>query len=209
MADMPDTQDSLIAQLQDASNAAAWESFALIYRPVVYRLARARGLQHADADDLSSISQMDIEQTAIPPQITQVLEALHPTDGPAMLGRLGGYEISGAIGAGGMDVVLKGLDRALDRTVAIKVMAPHLATSGAARQRFSREARAAAAVIHPNVIAIHSVCTDATLPYLVMPIPCVPVAFPFARIRRWPCCAALPTAKLDRLLRSILPYRPG
>lgn len=122
-----------------------------------------------DDYDLSSISQLDVEQTAIPPQIAQVLEALHPTDDPAMLGRLGGYEISGAIGAGGMGVVLKGLDRALDRTVAIKVMAPHLATSGAARQRFSREARAAAAVIHPNVIAIHSVCTDATLPYLVMP----------------------------------------
>lgn len=122
-----------------------------------------------DAYDLSSINQLDVEQTAIPPQIAQVLETLHPTDDPAMLGRLGGYEISGAIGAGGMGVVLKGLDRALDRTVAIKVMAPHLATSGAARQRFSREARAAAAVIHPNVIAIHSVCTDATLPYLVMP----------------------------------------
>ncbi len=122
-----------------------------------------------DDYDLSSISQLDIEQTTIPPQIAQVLDALHPTDDPAMLGRLGGYEISGAIGAGGMGVVLKGLDRALDRTVAIKVMAPHLATSGAARQRFAREARAAAAVIHPNVIAIHSVCTDATLPYLVMP----------------------------------------
>ena len=122
-----------------------------------------------DEHDLSSISQLDFEQPAIPPQIAQVLEALLPTDDPAMLGRLGGYEISGAIGAGGMGVVLKGIDRALDRTVALKVMAPHLATSGAARQRFSREARAAAAVIHPNVIAIHSVCTDAALPFLVMP----------------------------------------
>ncbi len=122
-----------------------------------------------DLHDLSSISQLDLEQPAIPAQIAQVLDALDPTDDPAMLGRLGGYEISGAIGAGGMGVVLKGIDRALDRTVAIKVMAPHLATSGAARQRFSREARAAAAVIHPNVIAIHSVCTDAALPFLVMP----------------------------------------
>lgn len=122
-----------------------------------------------DEHDLSSISQLDFEQSVIPPQIAQVLDALLPTDDPAMLGRLGGYEISGAIGAGGIGVVLKGQDRALDRIVAIKVMAPHLATSGAARQRFSREARAAAAVIHPNVIAIHSVCTDAALPYLVMP----------------------------------------
>lgn len=65
MADMPDTQDSLIAQLQDASNTAAWESFALIYRPVVYRLARTRGLQHADADDLSQQVMMSVAR-AIP-----------------------------------------------------------------------------------------------------------------------------------------------
>ena len=92
-----------------------------------------------------------------------------PTDDPAMLGRLGGYEISGVVGAGGMGVVLKAIDKSLDRTVAIKVLAPHLAASGAARKRFAREAKAAAAVLHPNVIAIHSVSNDEALPYLVMP----------------------------------------
>ncbi|MEM7560854.1 MAG: protein kinase, partial [Planctomycetota bacterium] len=60
-------------------------------------------------------------------------------------------------------------DVALDRTVAIKVIAPHLAASGAARARFAREARAAAAVLHPNVMAIHSVANEGRLPYLVMP----------------------------------------
>jgi serine/threonine protein kinase len=68
-----------------------------------------------------------------------------------------------------MGVVLKAVDKSLDRIVAIKVMAPHLATSGAARKRFAREAKAAAAVLHPNVIAIHSVSNDEVLPYLVMP----------------------------------------
>ena len=65
MADMPDTQDSLIAQLRDANNFEAWESFAQIYRPIVYRLARARGLQHADADDLSQQVMMSVAR-AIP-----------------------------------------------------------------------------------------------------------------------------------------------
>ncbi len=65
MADMPDTQDSLIAQLRDANNFDAWEAFAQIYRPVVYRLARARGLQHADADDLSQQVMMSVAR-AIP-----------------------------------------------------------------------------------------------------------------------------------------------
>ena len=104
-----------------------------------------------------------------PLQIQHVLDALAPTDDPQMLGRLGGYEVSGVVGTGGMGVVLKAHDNSLDRTVAIKVLAPHLASSGAARKRFSREAKAAAAVLHPNVMAIHSVSNGESLPYLVMP----------------------------------------
>ena len=131
--------------------------------------ARATAFLKDDVLDRSAISGLSDEVQAIEPQIRQVLDVLNPTDDPNMLGRLGAYEVSGVVGAGGMGVVLKAFDRALDRTVAIKVMAPHLATSGAARQRFSREARAAAAVLHPNVIAIYGVSTDAALPYLVMP----------------------------------------
>jgi serine/threonine protein kinase len=103
------------------------------------------------------------------PQIEQVLHQLTPTDDPAMLGRIGSYEVSGVVGAGGMGVVLKAHDRSLDRIVAIKVMSPHLASSGSARKRFAREAKAAAAVLHPNVIAIHGVASDDACPYLVMP----------------------------------------
>lgn len=102
-------------------------------------------------------------------QTKSVLDMLAPTDDPNMLGRLGPYEVSGVIGAGGMGIVLKAFDCSLDRTVAIKVMAPHLASSGSARRRFAREAKAAAAVLHPNVIAIHGVSADQALPYLVMP----------------------------------------
>ena len=101
--------------------------------------------------------------------IQNVLQLLAPTDDPVMLGRLGSYEIAGVIGAGGMSVVLKGFDRSLNRYVAIKVLSPQLSTSGAARQRFAREAQAAAAVVHENVIAIHGVEEGQGLPYLVMP----------------------------------------
>ncbi len=94
---------------------------------------------------------------------------LAPTDDDSMLGRLGPYEITGIIGSGGMGIVLKGHDRALDRFVAIKVLKPHLATSGAARKRFLREARAAAGIVHDAVIAIHGVGEADRLPYLVMP----------------------------------------
>ena len=102
------------------------------------------------------------------PSIQAVLDSLAPSDDPDRLGRLGNYEISGVVGAGGMGVVLKAFDPSLDRVVAIKVLALHLANNGTARKRFSREAKAAAAVLHPNVVSIHSVSSDAALPYLVM-----------------------------------------
>lgn len=100
---------------------------------------------------------------------TDILAHLAPTDDPQMLGRLGSYEVSGIIGFGGMGIVLKGWDRALNRFVAIKVLAPHLAANVLARRRFSREAQAAAAVVHDNVVAIHGVSEAGGLPYLVMP----------------------------------------
>lgn len=98
-----------------------------------------------------------------------LLESLAPSDEPEMLGRIGDYEIMGVVGIGGMGAVLKGFDKSLRRVVAIKVMAAHLANSGPARQRFQREARAAAAITHDNVIDIYAVLETNRFPYLVMP----------------------------------------
>lgn len=53
MPTIPDTQDSLILRLRDPEDAAAWEEFVSVYRPVIVRLAILRGLQHSDADDLA------------------------------------------------------------------------------------------------------------------------------------------------------------
>lgn len=94
---------------------------------------------------------------------------LLPAESPHELGQLGPYPIVEIIGQGGMGVVLRGIDRELNRPVAIKVLAPHLAGVGAARQRFMREAQAAAAIVHPHVIPIYGIETEAALPYLVMP----------------------------------------
>jgi serine/threonine protein kinase len=96
------------------------------------------------------------------------LDFLAAPSHPEMLGRLGRYEIEKAIGAGGFGIVLKGFDTELNRPVAIKVLAPHLAHSGPARQRFAREARAAAAVVHEHVVAIHNVESEHEVPFLVM-----------------------------------------
>lgn len=53
MSNMPETRHSLILQIQDPANRDAWDAFTLLYRPVIYRLARGRGLQDADAEDLT------------------------------------------------------------------------------------------------------------------------------------------------------------
>lgn len=94
---------------------------------------------------------------------------LQPSDHPHAMGRLADFDVMSVIGAGGMGIVLKGHQAELNRPVAIKVMAPHLAMVGVARQRFLREARAAAAIVHPNVMPVLSVGESNTTPFLVMP----------------------------------------
>ncbi len=93
---------------------------------------------------------------------------LSPSDKPDQLGRLGPYEVLAEIGRGGMGIVLKAFDPTLHRVVAIKVLAPQLATSGVARKRFMREAQAVAAVGHDHIVTIHAVEEANGLPYLVM-----------------------------------------
>jgi len=117
--------------------------------------------------DAASALESGVTDVEIEPQYS--VDFLDPSDDPRMLGRFGGDDIVGVIGYGGMGIVLKGFDAPLNRYVAIKVLAPHLATRGAARRRFAREARAAAAVMHENVIAIHRVSGSGKLPFLVMP----------------------------------------
>ena len=96
------------------------------------------------------------------------LSFLAPSTEPGSIGRLDHYEILEVVGRGAMGIVLRARDAKLERIVAIKVLAPVLAITAPARQRFVREARAAAAISHDNVIAIHAVEDDSPQPYLVM-----------------------------------------
>jgi WD40 repeat protein len=105
---------------------------------------------------------------AEPNAADDALAFLQPPSQPGHLGRLGHYEVMEVVGRGGMGVVLKAFDSRLHRIVAIKVMAPALASSASARQRFNRESRAAAAVRNEHVIDIHAVGEENGLPYLVM-----------------------------------------
>ena len=96
------------------------------------------------------------------------LSFLAPSQRADSLGILGQYEVLQIIGRGGMGLVFRAIDARLNRTVAIKVLAPALAAMESARQRFVREAQTAAAVNHENIIAIHSVDDQSLVPYIVM-----------------------------------------
>src|SRR5205823_3468621 len=110
----------------------------------------------------------DSVETSPTAEISEPLGWLAPSDWPDSLGRLGSYEVKGVIGRGGMGLVVKAFDPALSRNVAIKVLSASLATCGAARRRFLREARAAAAVVHEHVVSVFAVVETAGLPFLVM-----------------------------------------
>lgn len=96
------------------------------------------------------------------------LDFLEPSDKPGCLGRLAGYEIVGLEGRGGFGIVLRAFDPKLNRVVAIKVMAPELASNPMAVRRFLREAQAAAAVSHDHVVTIHAIEEQHCPPFLVM-----------------------------------------
>ena len=95
-------------------------------------------------------------------------QLLSPASHPELLGRIGRYDVERLIGSGGMGVVFKAHDSELNRPVAIKILAPYLSSSGPARKRFAREARAAAAVVHEHVVPIYNVETEREVPFLVM-----------------------------------------
>ena len=81
---------------------------------------------------------------------------------------VGGCRIEGVVGKGGMGVVYLARQLELERDVALKVISPELTEDAPRAGRFLAEARAAAAVEHPNVVPVHAVGTDEDRAYLVM-----------------------------------------
>jgi serine/threonine protein kinase len=110
-------------------------------------------------------------QPALPdPELYRFLSA---PEGPDELGRLGNYRILSILGAGGMGVVFKAEDLPLQRFVAIKAMLPGIAATATNRERFMREARAAAAagaIGNDHIVPIYNVVEANGVPFVVMPL---------------------------------------
>src|ERR1700723_3700317 len=82
--------------------------------------------------------------------------------------RLGPYEVGALLGAGGMGEVYRARDVRLDRNIAIKILTEHLSGEAEAKARFEREARAIAALSHPNICRFYDVGSQDSTSYLVM-----------------------------------------
>jgi serine/threonine protein kinase len=78
------------------------------------------------------------------------------------------FELEERLGEGGMGVVYRAKDRALKRTVAVKLLAPHLLQDTAARARFQREIASAVAIEHPHVVPVYDAGYEDGFFYLVM-----------------------------------------
>ena len=101
----------------------------------------------------------------------RVIERVAGTGDGAILGAgapFGAYKIAGVLGLGGMGVVYRAHQEALDRPVAIKLLAPALASDASVRERLRREALSAARLEHPNVVAVYDAGTIGERAYIAM-----------------------------------------
>ena len=112
---------------------------------------------------------------------------------------LGQYEILEPLGAGGMGEVYRARDTRLNRDVAIKVLPDFLTSDRRRMQRFEEEARAAAALNHPNILAVYQMGTHEDQQYMVSEL--LEGETLWDRLRRGP----LPVTQSDRLWRADRP----
>ena len=125
--------------------------------PLVDQLIRDLAGQAPDLDRMAR---------ALENRAAEVSRLLPDSELVGSIGTVGGYEITRLLGAGSTGIVYEASDLNLNRKVALKILRPSLGDS--ARERFMNEARAAAAISHPNVITIYQVGVEGPLAFIAM-----------------------------------------
>ncbi len=120
------------------------------------------------------------------------------SDGP-YLAELGPYKIIGLIGRGGMGIVLEAYEETLNRTVALKILRLELTADALALARFAREAKAAAALRHPNIVTVYAVGQEGNAHYIAMEHVDGPSLADVIRAQ-----GPLPTEMIRRIFRQLL-----
>jgi Tol biopolymer transport system component/tRNA A-37 threonylcarbamoyl transferase component Bud32 len=121
-----------------------------------------------DANLRAEVEQLlEAEQTPLENPVLSNLNRLAPVD--LTKGEmLAHYRLESKIGQGGMGVVYKAWDTRLDRRIALKVLRPDQLNDPVHRQRLVREARAASALVHPNIVTVHDVGSDREIDFIAM-----------------------------------------
>src|SRR5262252_9188022 len=135
-------------------------------------LDRACAADRALRSEVDSMLRAHVNATAASfagqPAIDALAAAHIAAPPPVVIGQqLGHYRIEAAIGAGGMGEVYKARDTRLNRAVAVKLLPDAFSQNRDRLPRFEQEARAAAAINHPNILALYDVGTYEQSPYLV------------------------------------------
>ncbi len=145
-------------------------------------IAGARGYvlkDTADTELLDAVRSVVAGRTYLDPHVgARMAQSTHQPSGPPGLSRddpelavgseFAGHRIDGFVGRGGMGLVFRATDRALNRSVALKVIAPEVADRPVFRARFKRECRLAAAIDHPHVVQVFQAGEEDGLLYLTM-----------------------------------------
>ena len=136
-----------------------------------------------------------------PASLSQLIAqgTLEPSTDAQYPARLGPYQVAEFLGRGGMGVVLKAYDEQLQRWIALKILRPELADDTAALTRFTREARAAAALRHPNIVTVYAVGRERHVPYLALELIDGPSLAEVIRTQ-----GALPTEAVRVVFRQLL-----
>jgi serine/threonine protein kinase/Leucine-rich repeat (LRR) protein len=136
--------------------------------PVMAEGACQRAVEKIQALADSVVEARGVLETPVPPDSDVSLDFLAPAKTPDELGRLGSYRILKKLGAGGMGIVFLAEDVQLKRQVALKILHPEVAVRRGARERFLREAQAAATLEHENIVTIFQVGEESGVPFFAM-----------------------------------------
>jgi tRNA A-37 threonylcarbamoyl transferase component Bud32 len=156
--------DTLVAALREARHAPPPPAAELADAMIPW-LKRLRGRGETETQTVD---------TAAPPgdstAVLSTFDFLAPPEVPEELGRIGPYRVLKVLGAGGMGLVFLAEDPRLKRRIAVKVIKPGLLSRPDLRERFLREAQAAAAAEHDHIVAIYQADEAGGVPFLAMPL---------------------------------------
>jgi serine/threonine protein kinase/Leucine-rich repeat (LRR) protein len=152
------TEDTLLETIRAGNTKVNAPERAAVQR-LIDRLLQLGSSSAIDATATSSGTSASSER----------YDFLAPPQGADELGRLGSYRILKVLGSGGMGIVFQAEDVSLKRRAALKVMKPDSVSDADARERFLREARAAAALEHEHIVGIYQVGVERGVPFIAMP----------------------------------------